>query len=143
MSVNFFEPACQEPSFNHILFGICDDENGTKAYTAVNNQEHWIATVKNDNSKKLTFIAVDKCIIKDNEQIGRGRCDGILFSDEHLFFIELKNVLLFYFADNNFLHYITLADLVDYIKAFVYFSEDSMVTIKMCCILAAVANEKL
>lgn len=91
MSINFFEPACQEPAFTHKLVGLCDDENGTKAYTDITDPGKWIATVKNDLEKKLVFIAVDKCVIKDGEHPRRGRCDGMLYSDEHLFFVELKN----------------------------------------------------
>lgn len=91
MSINFFEPTCQEPAFNSVLFGLCDDQNGTKAYTNVNDQTKWIAVVKNENGKNLIFTAIDKCVIKDNEQKSRGRCDGMLTSDEHLYFVELKN----------------------------------------------------
>ncbi len=91
MSVNFFEATCQEPPLNHVLFGLCDDQNGDRAYTDVNDQTKWTAVVKNENSKDLIFTAIDKCVIKDNEQQGRGRCDGMLTSDEHLYFVELKN----------------------------------------------------
>jgi hypothetical protein len=90
--MNFFDPLCQEPPHNHMLFGLCDDENGKKAYTNTDNPESWIASVKNDKVKALVFTAIDKCVIKDGEEVGRGRCDGMLTSDEHLYFIELKNV---------------------------------------------------
>ena len=92
MSINFFEPACQEPPLNDILFGLCDDKKGEKAYTNTDDSTKWVATVKNDNKKQLIFTAVDKCIIKDNEEHDRGRCDGILTSDEHIFFVELKDL---------------------------------------------------
>ncbi len=39
----------------------------------------------------LTFTAIDKCIIKDNEQEGRGRCDCMLTSSDLIYFIELKD----------------------------------------------------
>lgn len=91
MSVNFFVAACQEPPFNDSIFGLCDDQNGLKAYTNTEDSTKWIATVKNDNQKQLVFTAVDKCIIKDNEHQGRGRCDGMLTSDEHVYFVELKD----------------------------------------------------
>ena len=51
MSVNFFEPSCQEPAFTHILVGLCDDENGTKAYTDITDPTKWVARVKNDAGK--------------------------------------------------------------------------------------------
>ena len=41
----------------------------------------------------MTFTAIDKCVLKDNEEPDRGRCDGMLTSDseEHIYFIELKD----------------------------------------------------
>jgi hypothetical protein len=89
--MDFFNSTCQESPINEKLFGICDDENGKKAYTNTSDTSKWIATVKNDKKKELVFTAVDKCIIKDSEQEGRGRCDGMLTSSEHLYFVELKN----------------------------------------------------
>jgi hypothetical protein len=90
--MNFFDPQCQEPLLNHTLFGLCDDENGKRAYTNLDKPDSWIATVKNEKSKVLIFTAIDKCVIKDREEVDRGRCDAMLTSDEHLYFIELKNI---------------------------------------------------
>ncbi len=90
--MNFFEPTCQEPPINHALFGLCDDQNGTKAYTNVNDPTRWIATVRNDSSQNIVFTAIDKCVIRDNEEIGRGRCDGMLTSPQHIYFVELKEM---------------------------------------------------
>lgn len=90
MSINFFQAECQQ-QLNHELFGLCDAQNNTKAYPDINNPNNWIATVKNNRNLNLIFIAVDKCIIKDDEQEGRGRCDGLLISSEHIYFIELKD----------------------------------------------------
>ena len=41
----------------------------------------------------MTFTAIDKCVLNDDEEPGRGRCDGMLTSDsnEHIYFVELKN----------------------------------------------------
>ncbi len=91
--MNFFDTQCQEPPIRHTLFGLCDDENGQKAYSNVDNPNSWIATVKNDKRKTLVFTAIDKCVIKDGEEVGRGRCDAMLTSDEHLYFVELKNMM--------------------------------------------------
>ncbi len=91
MTLNFFDVACQESPLENILFGICDGQKGVKAYTDVNNSSAWIATVKNEARIKLTFTAIDKCVIKDHELRGKGRCDGMLYSNEHLYFIELKD----------------------------------------------------
>jgi hypothetical protein len=91
--MNFFESICQESTINESIFGLCDDQNGTKAYTNIDDHMKWIATVKNDKKKNLTFTAIDKCVLNDNEEIGRGRCDGMLTSDsnEHIYFVELKD----------------------------------------------------
>ena len=89
--MNFFLTKCQEPSLDNSLFGLCDEQDGKKAYTNTGDDSKWIATVKNDKNKSCVFTAIDKCIIKDNEEVGRGRCDGLLTADEHIFFIELKD----------------------------------------------------
>lgn len=90
--MDFFNPACQEPPFRYTLFGLCDKQNGTRAYTDVANPPDWIATVKNNNALEIIFTAIDKCVIKDNEEIGRGRCDAMLTSNMSLYLIELKDV---------------------------------------------------
>jgi len=89
--MNFFDTTCQEPSFQHKLFGICDDQNGGKAFTDTVNLSKWIATVKNDDQKQLVFTAIDKCVIKDHEENDRGRCDAMLTSDNSLYLVELKD----------------------------------------------------
>lgn len=89
--MNFFNTGCQEPPITDKTFGICDDDNGGKAYTNKTDRETWIATVKNDNQKTIIFTAIDKCIIKDSEEPGRGRCDGMLTFSDYLYFVELKS----------------------------------------------------
>ena len=91
MRVNFLKNTCKEPARNDSLFGLCDDQNGQKAYSNIDNPVKWIAIVKNDKGIKLVFTPVDNCLIKSNEFVGRGRCDGLLTSIEHLYFIELKD----------------------------------------------------
>ncbi|KPA13298.1 hypothetical protein MHK_006475 [Candidatus Magnetomorum sp. HK-1] len=49
--MNFFEPSCQEPAINESKFGLCDDQDGTKAYINVGDIKKWIATVQNDRNK--------------------------------------------------------------------------------------------
>ncbi len=88
--MNFFDAACQEPPINHAEFGLCDDQDGTKAYTNLADSAKWVATVKNRNQKELVFTAIDACVINGAEECGRGRCDGMLTSNEHLYFVELK-----------------------------------------------------
>ena len=83
--MDFFDTDCQEPIINETIFGLCDDEQGLKAYTNTDEQTKWIATVKNENNKDLIFTAIDKCVINDGEETDRGRCDGMLTSDEHIY----------------------------------------------------------
>jgi hypothetical protein len=91
MSLDFFQDGCQEAPINHLEFGLCDDENGKKAYTDLVDRGKWIATVKNDNGYEIVFTAVDKCVLFDHEYIGRGRCDGMLTTQKHLYLVELKD----------------------------------------------------
>lgn len=91
MSLDFLNNTCKEQVRYDIGFGLCDNQDGSKAYSNLGNPETWIATVKNDNGIGLIFTPVDKCLIKDNEYPERGRCDGILTSNQHLYFVELKD----------------------------------------------------
>lgn len=90
MSLDFLSGKCQEPATRAVRFGIRDDKTRPEAYTDTANPDKWIATIHNDQALELVFTAVDKCLLQDNEYKGRGRCDGMLTSDQHLYFIELK-----------------------------------------------------
>lgn len=92
MSYQFLGSSCQEEPRKDILFGVCDDEDGRKAYTDTGTTAKWIATVSNPNAVEVSFIAVDKCVILDEQEQGRGRCDGILVTDNQIYFVELKNL---------------------------------------------------
>ena len=91
MSYTFLGSPCQEPPRIDKEFGLCDKEDGTKAYTDNSNSQDWIANVQNLTEKEVSFIAVDKCILKDTDEPGRGRFDGILLTNDQLYFVELKN----------------------------------------------------
>jgi hypothetical protein len=80
----------QEPPTKDIIFGICDDQNGQKAYIDRSDKDKWIATVFNERSFQLIFTAIDKGVINDNEHPNMGRCDGMITSNEHIYFLELK-----------------------------------------------------
>ena len=99
MSLNFLNNACSEPVRNNSLFGLCDNQNGEKAFSNSDNPSIWIATVKNEEAKDIVFTPIDKCIIKDNELTGHGRCDGLLTTNEHLYFVELKDQLRSWISD--------------------------------------------
>lgn len=91
MSLDFLNNACKEKVRYDVLFGLCDNQDSTKAYSTLANPDSWVATVKNDNKIGLTFTPIDKCLIQDHEYPNRGRCDGLLTSDVHLYFVELKD----------------------------------------------------
>jgi len=91
MSLNFLVNQCQEPARQDLLFGLCDDQDGKKAYSNFDAPNKWIATVKNNSALALVFTPIDKCLIHDHEYRGRGRCDGMLTSTKHLYFVELKD----------------------------------------------------
>jgi hypothetical protein len=67
MTLNFLNTPCAEPAREDNEFGLCDDQDGKKAYSSIANKDNWIATVKNNRRIKLRFTAVDKCVIQDHE----------------------------------------------------------------------------
>lgn len=91
MSLNFFKNDCQYPPISQTSFGLCDNEDRSKAFPDIENPNTWIAEVKNENSLQVVFTAIDKCILHDNEFVGTGRCDGMLTTERHLYLVELKN----------------------------------------------------
>lgn len=92
MPVKFFDKNCQEQVRKDVLFGICDDQNNTPAYTTVSTAKTWIAKVENDENKSVIFTAIDNCIEirRENGEMGN-RCDGMLTYDQNIVFIELKD----------------------------------------------------
>ena len=90
MSLNFFRGDCQYPSIKADSFGLCDRQDGTKAYPDTTNKSTWIAEVKNANNLQIVFTAIDKCVLHDNEYEGRGRCDVMLTTENHLYLVELN-----------------------------------------------------
>ncbi|WP_095187537.1 hypothetical protein [Pseudomonas sp. Irchel 3E19] len=89
--MNFLDSECQTGPFDDLEFGLCDDQPSEVAYVALNHREQWIATVKNPSRKRVTFTAIDKCVLKDHEEAGRGRCDCMLTTDAAMYLIELKD----------------------------------------------------
>lgn len=92
MRVNFFDTECREPSRSDELFGICDDGNGTKAYTNATDSARWNAKVINCNQVAISFTAIDYCVIvfKDGTKDKESTCDGLLSFSDTLFLVELK-----------------------------------------------------
>ena len=92
MSVNFFETECKEEARNEKQFGICDDQNGTKAYTDTTDSTKWIAKVTNVKEIHVSFTAIDNCIIvlKEGTKDKESSCDGMLTFGQNLYLVELK-----------------------------------------------------
>lgn len=88
--MNFLDPRCQSGPFSHLQFGLCDDSSSPVAYVDSTAPESWIATVKNDGQKEVTFTAIDNCVVQNDEQQGRGRCDCMLTTDRAMYLVELK-----------------------------------------------------
>jgi hypothetical protein len=90
MSVDFFNQVCRK-SINEKQFGLCDDEdlaNKTPAYIDIEDEEKWIAIVKNENKKDVVFTAIDHCVFVNEVE---SRCDGMLQYEENIVFVELKD----------------------------------------------------
>ncbi len=92
MSVDFLKSPCKEAARENTTFGICDDQDGTKAYTDIKDEEKWIATVSNKNSKAIVFTPIDNCIqiFKPQTNDLESTCDGMLMFTNNLYLIELK-----------------------------------------------------
>ena len=89
--MDFFKPECQSGPFNQKQFGLCDDQNTTRAYVDTAAPAKWVATVENPSQQAITFTAIDKCVISDSDAPGRGRCDGMLTTEDLLYLVELKD----------------------------------------------------
>jgi uncharacterized pyridoxamine 5'-phosphate oxidase family protein len=99
MSWEFLASPCKEDPRTDTEFGICEDEDGSKAYTDTDNPKNWIATVSNESNKIVSFIAVDNCIFNKTDEPGRRRCDGMLVAEDQLYFVELKNQMKGWISD--------------------------------------------
>ena len=88
---NFFDSKCQQIHVNKNSFGLRDDEDGTPAYIIEIDKDSWQAEVINNAGYDIIFTAIDKCIVKDHEYKGRGRCEGMLTTEKHLYLVELKD----------------------------------------------------
>lgn len=91
MSADFFNSTCQEPPTTETSFGVCDDQNNSKAYLDFTTPANWIAEIDNASEVEVIFTAIDNCIdllrangTKDNQ------CDGMLTYTGNIIFVELK-----------------------------------------------------
>lgn len=83
----FFNNQKCSKKVNKKRFGIYDAlDDHNPADIDLENEVRWVAEVINSNSLNLTFVAIDNCI-----SISDKKCDGMLYSDESLYLIEIKN----------------------------------------------------
>jgi hypothetical protein len=90
MSVNFFDPQCQEMTIE-IKFGLCDDKPHHSAYIDTSDSDKWIAIIENNGKVEVIFTAIDNCIdIRRPDGSKESRCDGMITYTDKIIFIELK-----------------------------------------------------
>lgn len=90
--IDFF-PAEHKQVTNKKRFGICDipPPPAQKAYIDSTNGQDWIAIVDNFYEESITFIPIDNCIeIRRPDGTMDNRCDGFLYYDVSIIFVELK-----------------------------------------------------
>lgn len=90
--INFSEPTCREQPRTDNIFGICDDQDNTKAYSDTMDNNKWIATVRNYNNVQVLFTAIDNCtiILKPGTKDKESTCDGMLTFNNYIYLVELK-----------------------------------------------------
>lgn len=91
MTLDFFNTSCSEPPRKEEVFGLCDDQNESPAYSDVDNERLWIAKVENSVGE-VVFTPIDKCIVveKASSKDQESTCDGMLTFKDSLFLVELK-----------------------------------------------------
>ena len=93
MPVDFFKDNCKTTS-NFAEFGLCDDPhpNQEPAYIDETEEDKWIGLVDNSLRKMISFYAIDNCIhLVKPDGTDAKVCDGLLYFDNCLIFVELKS----------------------------------------------------
>jgi hypothetical protein len=93
MTLDFYNPLCSTKNIVNDSFGLCDHVIGQPASPDFDTvlKPNWIAEVQNKKGFSVTFHAIDKCILQDTDLPDQPRCDVMLTTDQHLYFVELKN----------------------------------------------------
>lgn len=93
MSLDFFQSDCAESSRTNEHIGLCDDDDDSKAYSSIDNNHNWIATIHNSRNKAIVFTPIDNCIevIHSETNNKESTCDGMLTFEQTLYLVELKN----------------------------------------------------
>lgn len=92
MPFYFFNHNCQSNSYA-IEFGLCDDPPPSMAPAYIDEQysSKWIAMVHNPSEKEVDFFGIDNCVdIRRPDGTPESRCDGMLYFENNLTFVELK-----------------------------------------------------
>ena len=72
-------------------FGICDTTPQEPAFLDENHGKNWIAVIENPHQDEISFIPIDNCIVIRRENgMMDNRCDGMLYRESTIVFIELK-----------------------------------------------------
>ena len=88
--INFF-PEEHKTTSSKKRFGICDETPPPHAYIDEGNGRYWVAVVENFYQDEITFIPIDHCIeIRRPNNDMDNRCDGFLYYDRTIIFVELK-----------------------------------------------------
>jgi hypothetical protein len=96
MPIEFFLSSYKNSS-NKTIFGLCDDTtpitpSTRPAYIDENDENKWIAEVVNNNEYAVDFYAIDNCVeIRRPNGAIESRCDGMLYYNNKLIFVELKD----------------------------------------------------
>lgn len=91
MSVDFFTNTCQETPTTELSFGICDDQNNTRAYLDFTISSKLVAEIENPNLQSIVFTAIDYCIdLLRPDGTRDNHCDGMLTYSDSIVFVELK-----------------------------------------------------
>lgn len=88
--INFF-PEEDKTTSSKKRFGICDETPPPYAYIDEANGQYWVAVVENFYQDEISFIPVDHNleIRRPNNKMDN-RCDGFLYYDKTIIFVELK-----------------------------------------------------
>jgi len=93
--INFFDSKYfTEPLKSDTKIGIYDPEGDCCAFTTINNDVKWCATILNPDCKSFRFVPIDNNIDIRRENNDKEKlCDGMLYvpSTNELSFVELKN----------------------------------------------------
>lgn len=85
MAIDFFKAKCCSKT-SEPIFGIYDAPPATLSFV---NAEKWNVKIDNENLKEITHTAIDQCL--DIHKSEGERCESVIFYDDIITFIELKD----------------------------------------------------